>query len=105
MGSVFNELNFGLSGRSMTARAVRAARSLTQSRPELFDMKIGGQGNVKPQRWLTVKEAAAKLKVSRSTVYRMLRAGLLIGKRVKRPRVTRILEASIDDFMNLSPDY
>jgi len=56
--------------------------------------------------FLSAGEAAAKMRVSVSTVYRLARSGdlrgHLLGKGTVRPRGLRIVESSVDDYLAAS---
>ena len=48
--------------------------------------------------WLTVHEAAARLKVSTKTIYREVRAGRIRAARIGGRRALRFLEVWVDDY-------
>jgi hypothetical protein len=74
-------------------------------------MKKDGEKVKPPQRlddgdrWLDVNQAAAKMKMSRSSVYRLDNAGLLPLGRRKNPRITRVSLKLVEEFMKQRNDY
>lgn len=54
-------------------------------------------------KWITVEELQAKLKISRSTVYRWMNNGALRAYRLEKSRYIYFLNAEVDHFLSLNP--
>lgn len=52
-----------------------------------------------PCQWLTVDQLERKLNISRSTVYRWMRQGVLQAYRFKCSRSLYFLDTEVDDFL------
>ena len=48
--------------------------------------------------WLTVGEAAARLKISKKTIYKEVRAGRMRAAKIGGRRALRFLESWVDEF-------
>lgn len=54
-------------------------------------------------RWLTIDEVANKMHVSRSTVYRWRRRGVIRGYAFNNSRIVYFNETEVDSFLSLNP--
>lgn len=53
--------------------------------------------------WITVEQVEHKLRITRSTIYRWRRLGVLKGYRLKGTRSVYFLESEVDDFLRQNP--
>jgi excisionase family DNA binding protein len=70
-------------------------------------MRDGDAERAGAVRWLTVPEVAAAMRLSRTSVYRLIQTGRLPGVRDERlGRGVRVPEAAVDDVLRqtLPPD-
>lgn len=55
--------------------------------------------NAEEQKWMNVVQLQEKLQISRSTVYRWMKLGVVRGYRFRDSRTIFFLESEIDDFL------
>ncbi len=58
--------------------------------------------NAEEQKWMNVVQLQEKLQISRSTVYRWMKLGVVRGYRFRDSRTIFFLESEIDDFLRMN---